>query len=121
MSQNNEPTISSMNEAICEFMGGHRMIFDTIHVYKGPDEIEWETGHYLKYNTSWDWLIPVVKKIKGMHLDILRQSFVMEYMHAAAPMNNGLISIDLEKLHKGVYQFIQWYNQSKPTTNGTTE
>lgn len=123
MAQSKEPTIEQMNEAIGVFMG-YKM-YDKRYPRNhgiGAPEVEPERCLIIqktKYHTSWDWLMPVVKKIKGMHFDILQRTLIMEYMHAAAPMNSALISIDLEKLHAGVYNFLLWYNQ-QPQTNGQT-
>jgi hypothetical protein len=93
-------SIDVMNEVIARFMADFR-------------EKQLDSGMQLKYHTSWDWLIPVVKKIKGMHTDILKQAYVMDYMKAAAPMNYGLCFLDIEKTHAGVYSFLVWYNKSK--------
>lgn len=132
------PSIAFMNYTINKFMGCEKVAV----AYSGSEEeTEWQrnnedwmdkvgitqVGDYavnvkdnkwyrwedVKYHTSWDWLIPVIKKIKGMHLDILKQSYVLDYMHAAAQMNSGLISLDIVKAHAGVYKFLQWYNQNK--------
>lgn len=114
-----EVTIEQMNEAIARFMGGTRVLHpeqrffnEDFYGYVCHDG-RWWNEKCLKYHTSWDWIVPVYKKIKGMHLDILKQSFVMAYMHAAGPMNSAWSFVDIEKLHKGIYQFITWYNQQK--------
>lgn len=114
--QSNEPTIEQMDKAIAEFMEletdnephlAHRR---TVYLVNGY----WYPLRKLKYNTSWDWLMPVIKKIKGMHLDILNQPHVLGYMKAAGAMNSGLITLEIDKAHKGVYEFLIWYNQNKP-------
>lgn len=121
-----EVTIDAMNEAIAQFMGGVKQIIPKggLHGYKEGTAL-WmylfsgnaDPVRSLEYNTSWDWIVPVYKKIKGMHLDILKQSFVMAYMHAAGPMNSAWSFVDIEKLHKGIYQFIIWYNDNQQQQN----
>lgn len=118
--QSKEPTISEMNEIIGIFMGGKwetKMIARRSHrrFYYSDKPFEYvkDTTH-LNYHKSWDELIPVIKRIKGMHMDILKQAYVLDYMKAAGAMNSGLISLDIDKAHKGVYEFLMWYNQNKP-------
>lgn len=117
MAQYKEPTIEQMNEAIALFMGlKPRLVQPPDPALRCIEVWHNNESQSMKYHTSWDWLMPVVKKIKGMHFDILQRTLIMEYMHAAAPMNSALISIDIEKLHAGVYDFLLWYNQ-QPQTN----
>ena len=105
-----QPTVEAMNEVIARFMGYY---FNAGKFYSnGGGRGAWFKE--AKYHESWDWLMPVVKKIKSIHFDILRQrANIMDYMRAAAPMNSALISIDLVGLHKGVYEFLTWYNKQK--------
>lgn len=114
----NEPTISDMNSVIAVFDGG-KLISDCSIIDDDQEREYWQfkgsivaTG-MLKYHKSWDDLVPVIKKIKGMHMDILQQAFVLDYMKAAAHMNSGLLSLDIDKAHRGVYDFLTWYNQQK--------
>jgi hypothetical protein len=118
--QSKEPTIAEMNEIIGIFMGGkweikniagrnhRRFYYSDI-----PFAYVKDTTH-LNYHKSWDELIPVIKKVKGMHFDILNQTYVLDYMKAASHMNSGYLSLDIDKAHKGVYEFLLWYNQNKP-------
>lgn len=114
-----EPTTEMMNEVIARFVGGKRIqhpsqkFFSEDHFGYVCHKGHWWNERNLQYHTSWDWLIPVIQKIKGMHLDILKQAYVMEYMKAAAHMNSGLLSLKIEEAHLGVYKFLTWYNQQK--------
>lgn len=129
-----EPTTEMMNEAICEFMGGHRMVSGTIHVYKGPDEIEWETGTYLKYHTAWDWLMPVVEKISKIPLlnhDNTPCSDPRDVCHPitfAMPTEDGkqlmfrfkgfglcIADTLIKAVHEGCYEVVKYHNQQKST------
>lgn len=63
----------------------------------------------LKYNSSWDWLIPVIKIIRNTkefkELDIIPIEFGDDNMI------KGLIIQDINTTHKGVIQYIKWYNK----------
>jgi hypothetical protein len=118
--KDNTPTVEQMNEVIGIFMGG---MWKDVNIggnpYKRfymPLKSGWDyvkSTFSLDYHRSWDELIPVIKQIKAMHLDILKQAYILDYMKAAAEMNRGLVSLDIEKAHAGVYKFLQWYNQNK--------
>jgi hypothetical protein len=67
------------------------------------------TVHYLKYHSSWEWLMPVVEKIehtyayvniKGCHVKI------STLVDVNAPTK-------LEAVYKAVVEFIKWYNENK--------
>lgn len=75
--------------------------------------------HDLKYHASWDWLIPVIKKIKDHKQSCIRlplngiSESVYPYVEAMQPMNRALIKADLKGVYDGVIKFIAWYNQNK--------
>ena len=57
------------NKLIAEFMGGQRVLPDE-DVYNMPTHNNLCYGvNELQYDTSWDWLIPVVRKIEDGGLD----------------------------------------------------
>ena len=115
----NEPTIEQMNEAICDFMGGYRKIEGPdycINVYKGPDEIEWETGKYLKYHSLWDWLMPVGKKIFTLLAEMMKQRpphTVCRGDFLEVDIHCHIREYDIIKAHKAIYEFIKWYNKNR--------
>jgi len=105
--------IESMNVVIARFEG-RKFFGHTIDKFGG------DTCNALpemKYHTSWDWIIPVIQKIKSIHLDILKQAYVMDYMKAASHMNSGLISLKIEEAHLGVYKFLTWHNENQQKNN----
>ena len=115
------------NELIAEFDGAE-FINDAPDVY--PD------GYYMwldkervslplcsddfQYDTSWDWLIPVVEKIEGLddnggffdcHFQILRNgSFVIDRCGETVIEIYG--NDKLKATYKAVIQFIKWYNEN---------
>ena len=59
----------------------------------------------LKYHSSWDWLMPVVKKINTIaHEQELYD--VAEYEQLA----DYLIGADIDNTFRHVIEFIEWYN-----------
>ncbi len=84
-------------------------------------EKEWNKNRDLLYNedikfhSSWDWLMPVVEKIKN-------------YILTDRPYDVGIDKVDVLNLYittpiltvfEQVIYFIQWYNNQK-ATHGTT-
>lgn len=58
------------------------------------------------YDTSWDWLIPVVKKIKVMPIQEFQKK---------KPVMNAVLDLDIEGIYKAVVEFIKWYNAQTST------
>jgi hypothetical protein len=132
-----EPTIEQMNEAIALFEGWRFIKGDPNHkcnfCFAGDEpctpamdrflkDSDMRFRCHLKYHESWDCLMPVIKKIRWMHTDLLltAKGGVSSYIKAAGEMNRGLICCDIDKAHRGVYIFLQWYNNQSTTTNDTT-
>lgn len=94
-------------------MGGYRQMRG-INIYKGPDNIEWETGTYLKYHKDWNWLMPVVDKLKECFKQTVEADSETTHTH-----NNGinfqLAIVNIQSTHLAVYHAILWYNQQKQT------
>ena len=133
----NEPTIQQieMNMVICEFMGGYQWRHNVLF-YVGPDGFEHESGEFLKYHSSWNWLMPVVEKIEsiydefhgyfGVHISsnsCCIQGTKLDTRPGKehyAYFNEVVLSNKKEATHIAVYQFIQWYNKQKEATNENT-
>lgn len=117
MTKSNEAAIEQMNEATALFMGWKWQV-DEYYAHNTSDRLfEWSAYKpaQMKYHSSWDWLMPVIKKIRTMNVLALPGG-ASGWIKAAGKMNGALISIDLDKAHKGVFEFIQWYN-SQTSTN----
>lgn len=122
------------NKMIAEFMGGkfipatERSIegfqFDDknlkgfFHTITGNG-----TTNPLRYDTSWDWLMPVVEKIEftdnGVYdvnilqdgtiiTDWTEQKNIIEYTASFYDIPNKITGV-----YMAVVQFIQWYNENK--------
>ena len=75
----------------------------------------------LKYDTDWNWLMPVIDKIESLDLweiDIYRQCcevvFDLQFQMSAI-VYTGVTKI--EATYKAVVKFIKWYN-TQPNVNG---
>ena len=80
------------NELIAEFMEVDQVDIDT-----------WlEDNLDLEYHTSWDWLMPVLKKI---NLKLTPQNY------SEWRMINRPTEYHIKDVYNQVVQFIKWYNQ----------
>lgn len=66
----------------------------------------WDT-ELLKYNWSWDWLMPVVHKC----LAICHENMWNEW---EAGFSDALFTCHINGMYKEAVEFIQWYNKNKP-------
>jgi hypothetical protein len=72
-------------------------------------------SHQLEYNTSWDWLMPVVEKIEKLGLGYFKYHYTWSYYNFKGNClwyknNNekGIMNLFFE-----VIEFIKWYNENK--------
>jgi len=113
-----EPTIDQMNETIAQFMGYYYSAgkFYSNTVYPGR-------GNWFKvarYHNSWDWLMPVGKKIRELLQDMLKKRPPHTACHGdliEVDIHCAISEYDIVKAHKYIHQFITWLNQ-QTTTNG---
>lgn len=96
--------IVERNRAIFDFMGCKHSEHEDIDKYE---------MQYLKYHSSWDWLMPVGKKI----YDLLAGELKKRPPHTAS--EGDLIEVDIHcaireynivKAHEHIYRFVCWYN-----------
>ena len=85
------------SELIAEFMG---VVFhDDENQYYNADGLH--IGNTLQYYTSWDWLMPVVQKIKQTFEGVPQEMF-----------NISLYS-DISEVYNAVIEFIEFHNTKK--------
>ena len=58
----------------------------------------------LKYHSSWDWLIPVVKKCLIGEAETNRPDLVSN-------IYESLVNLEIDLVYKDIIEFIKWYNQ----------
>lgn len=97
--------ITQNNKLIAEFMGLHPYPNGDVFFGLWYDTIKLERFENLLYHTSWDWLMPVVGKIKDKceELKITLTSYLIA----------GLITVNIDTVYKAVVEFINWYNQQQ--------
>jgi hypothetical protein len=96
------------NKLIAEFMGAHVLepyvlfydVEGSSEVPKGYPNDPFNREMNLEYHTSWDWLMPVVKKIF--------EGYALYEIYDR--IEEGLIIINIEVTWQAVVEFIQWYN-----------
>lgn len=103
------------NRLIAEFM-------DLEKYYEGLEYIHNKcvySADQLPYNTSWEWLMPVVDKIKNddsckilLPMGGLNDSIV-PYINAIRPLNKALLDFNHQFIYTSVVAFINWYNNHK--------
>lgn len=153
-----EPTTKMMNEVIARFMGYEKVTVG----YSGTDEeTEWQRSNeqwmdkvrlvmvgnyfvnvsedkwfeceYIKYHSSWEWLMPVVEKIESIY-DSFHGYFGVHISSNSccvqgtkldtrpgkehyAYFNEVVHETKIRAAHYAVYQFITWFNQQKQTND----
>jgi len=101
------------NELIAEFMGGWNKDSHTrkYGINLPHMDNQWWDIDELKYDTSWDWLMPVVEKINNLNMldyNIDRDS---QWLHEKVVTTR--VNCELKFLYKAVVEFIKWYNALK--------
>ena|SRR5688572_7101765 len=108
-----KPGVEEMNIVIAEFMG------KTVYPKQGTKDFKTWKGEYrdyelfqLKYHGSWDWFMPVYKKIHDLFYGTYcgdRNQQPMKEMHRN--IQTDILECRINEAHAAVYDFIIWYNQ----------
>lgn len=115
--------ITEGNILIAEFMGGKKLVNnDGLFTYWGPDNFQHESGEYLKYHSSWDWLMPVVEKIESLYcLEVSIRKFdcIVETSGLCRPRYFVVRSSTrkIESAFGVVIDAIKWINDKKAKYN----
>lgn len=118
----------SENELIAQFIGQHI----TLPGLRREVMIKSYYMDELKYNTSWDWLMPVIEKIGKAELAGGRYGKFVDFTISPTESSGWIFwRIDtpgdqnqpqsyptegtlIERVYKAVVEFIKWYNEQKP-------
>jgi len=115
--------IKEGNKLIAEFMGhslsrGIWYMPDYSHyVYKGNHSFKMDCfrTERLSYNSSWDWLMPVVEKIlsSDMYHKIGETETSIVGISHMSHVKTSLMSTHILTVYEAVVEFIKWYNKNK--------
>lgn len=106
-----QPTLSTVegNKIICRFMSESKEPYNGTGDFITYNGIDSEADYFdyteMKYHTSWDWLMPVVKKILATDTGTLDvYSLYVE---------DSLRTADITKVWEACLDFLTWYNQNQ--------
>jgi len=100
------------NKLIAEFMG--LSIKEGVCYYTDEDDmfpmgIEVEEP-YLPYDDSWDWLMPVLKKIDSYANEVMSIDEFDNY-RSSYKMISSPTHYEIDYVHTQAVEFIKWYNE----------
>lgn len=99
------------NKLIAEFMGIHEIMHDEYSEYDFADNtLDVVHQDELKYHLSWNWLMPVIEKIK-----ILVMEDDSDELYNSEEWDNithTLVQIEIKSVYQAVVEFIKEYNQN---------
>ena len=115
------------NKLIAEFMGVKTETFRSGNLnfmYNINGLEEGFEAHELSYETSWDWLMPVIENIKEFNhnrrIILHRFSFGLNYVAMKIELNRRFFDKErmvnndfLEQTYDLVVEFIKWYNEQE--------
>ncbi len=117
-------TIAEKNRMIAEFIGHEEEQTESgefVYAIEFQNseklndiQIEFFYANELKYHTSWDWLMPVIKEISnktGYVYVMYDTDSYFTNMGDSFYFGGGFESI--EQTHIAVVEFIEWYNENK--------
>lgn len=86
----------------------HKLVEDfNVHMLFLLEEDEYPDYSYLSFNSHWDWLMPVIAKIRDLSKTVneVEIDTWYEYMKEVLPF------ADIKSAYKYTVEFIQWYNK----------
>ena len=112
------------NELIAEFMGfelhrttphgkGFEVIKEEANMYRTNDK-GWVHKDNLEFHSSWEWLMPVMEKIRGIwntfEFDTPENDKAEDIFSFT---KEWFMSADIDSIYNAVVEFIKWYNQGQ--------
>jgi hypothetical protein len=94
--------MKSDNELIAEFMGMINPSVGLWYLDRENCSRKYFLPGDLAYDSLWDWLMPVVKKIRPL--------WCKNQEEAAANMMSAMFDGDIEITYRYVLEFIKWYS-----------
>jgi len=97
------------NKLIAEFMGWTEDMNSITH----EGDKWWSSPDTHKYHTSWDWLIPVMKKIDSYANEEMSFAEFDDYRNKYRFIADISIHNDISDVYNQVVEFIKSYNKEK--------
>lgn len=115
----NEKVLESIAEGsvlIAEFLGWHKCDCGNtpIHYKRGELNYQVTNVHDMKFNTSWDWLMPVFRKIKMIEDKIHFDERGNELIKV---IEKYICLVQIEDTHLYLVEFIIWFNSIDSKTS----
>jgi len=103
------------NELIAIFMGFTPQKSSLGNTYTHPDlmGVYGGTGMKFKYDTSWNWLMPVVEKISKISRNDYDGQARKDIQYLKQIWANTPFYVSIERAYELVVEFIKWYNSQK--------
>ena len=96
------------NKLIAEFMGLESFKDSLASLHQGKINVDVDVYEQAQYDTSWDWLMPVVQKC----FDTQQPEEGQHYF-----INESLLTMDIEVVYDRVVEFIKTYNDGNARTS----
>ena len=105
----------SDNEMIAEFMGIESFKDSLASLHQGKINVDVDVYEQAQYDTSWDWLMPVVEKIESLGYELMIAESRCKINHNTDYSIEEVINIDIigskrEATYQAVVEFIKEYN-----------
>lgn len=108
------------NGLIAKFMGQKKNKNGKYDIPKHPYEYHWMGNSYdyfpenMRYDQSWDWLMPVVKKIKDIAEEFEYDTFNYSAFESIFDIDmtcSDFMNNNIEGIYERCTEFIEWYNK----------
>lgn len=88
---------------------GKIMVSGSVYFADTPEAVDIFCGEKLQYHTSWDWLMPVYKKLT----DEIDKLELRNYNPSQIIMEDCLLDADISGVYENLVDSIHWYNTNQ--------
>lgn len=108
------------NKLIAEFMGLTKSIngatIETRYVFDWKNKPQGDLPVDLKFNSSWDWLMPVIEKIETLDFIVIikqNECVIVNNSGETPKFIQELCETKIKSVCLAVVEFIKWYDENK--------